>query len=136
MNDHGRTATQRNGWIWCALAAVLFGAATPATKLVVDHIGSVTLAGLLYLGAAAAVAPFALRQPRRAAAARQRSLLLLAVGLGGGVAPVLLVLALHCATAGTVSRKSPRWPYTPCVVTPPPLLGAAVHCMSCTWFTE
>ena len=103
MNDHGRTATQRNGWIWCALAAVLFGAATPATKLVVDHVGSVTLAGLLYLGAAAAVAPFALRQPRRAATARQRSLLLLAVGLGGGVAPVLLVLALHRTPAGTVS---------------------------------
>ena len=103
MNDHGRPATQRNGWIWCALAAVLFGAATPATKLVVDHVGSVTLAGLLYLGAAAAVAPFALRQPRRAATARQRSLLLLAVGLGGGVAPVLLVLALHRTPAGTVS---------------------------------
>ncbi|MGZ4673829.1 MAG: hypothetical protein ACXWBO_14705 [Ilumatobacteraceae bacterium] len=40
--------TQRNGWAWCALAAVLFGAATPATKLIVDHVGAVTLAGLLY----------------------------------------------------------------------------------------
>jgi len=33
-------ATQRNGWLWCALAAALFGAATPATKLVVDNIGA------------------------------------------------------------------------------------------------
>lgn len=95
--------TQRNGWAWCALAAVLFGAATPATKLVVDDIGAVTLAGLLYLGAAVAVAPFALREQRPTATRRQRSRLLLAVGFGGGLAPVLLVLALDRTPAGTVS---------------------------------
>ncbi|MBK5331142.1 MAG: hypothetical protein JJD93_04175 [Ilumatobacteraceae bacterium] len=60
-----------HGWTWCALSAVLFGAATPATKLVVDHVGAVTLAGLLYLGAAAAVAPFALREQRSTASVRQ-----------------------------------------------------------------
>ena len=60
----GSRLTQRNGWLWCALAAVLFGAATPATKLLVDDVGSVTLAGLLYLGAALAVAPFATRDQR------------------------------------------------------------------------
>ena len=86
--------TQRNGWAWCALAAVLFGAATPATKLVVDHVGAVTLARLLYLGAAVAVAPFAFHEQRSTASLRQRSLLLIAVALGGGLAPVLLVLAL------------------------------------------
>lgn len=95
--------TQRNGWVWCALAAVLFGAATPATKLVVDDIGAVTLAGLLYLGAAVAVAPFALREQRPTATGRQRSRLLVAVGFGGGLAPVLLVLALDRTPAGTVS---------------------------------
>lgn len=62
-----------------------------------------TLAGLLYLGAAAAVAPFALREPRSAATRRQRSRLLLAVGFGGGLAPVLLVLAVDRTPAGTVS---------------------------------
>jgi drug/metabolite transporter (DMT)-like permease len=98
-----RHLTQRNGWAWCALAAVLFGAATPATKLVVDNVGAVTLAGLLYLGAAATVAPFAVREPRSAATTRQRSRLLLAVGFGGGLAPVLLVLALDRTPAGTVS---------------------------------
>jgi drug/metabolite transporter (DMT)-like permease len=96
-------ATQRNGWAWCALSAVLFGAATPATKLVVDHVGAVTLAGLLYLGAAAAVAPFALREQRSTASHRQRSRLMIAVAVGGGLAPVLLVLALDRTPAGTVS---------------------------------
>jgi drug/metabolite transporter (DMT)-like permease len=95
--------TQRHGWAWCALAAVLFGAATPATKVVIDDIGAVTLAGLLYLGAAVAVAPFALREQRPTATRRQRSRLLLAVGFGGGLAPVLLVLALDRTPAGTVS---------------------------------
>lgn len=95
--------TQRNGWVWCALAAVLFGAATPATKLLVDNVGAVALAGLLYLGAAAAVAPFALREQRSTGSRRQRSRLMLAVGFGGGLAPVLLVLALDRTPAGTVS---------------------------------
>jgi drug/metabolite transporter (DMT)-like permease len=99
----GRQVTQRNGWAWCALAAVLFGAATPATKLVVDDIGAVTLAGLLYLGAAVAVAPFALREQRPTATRSQRNRLLMAVGFGGGLAPVLLVLALDRTPAGTVS---------------------------------
>lgn len=103
MEDTGRRLSQRNGWAWCALAAVLFGAATPATKLVVDHVGAVALAGLLYLGAAAAVAPFALREQRPTATMRQRSRLLIAVAFGGGLAPVLLVLALNRTPAGTVS---------------------------------
>lgn len=95
--------TQRHGWLWCALAAVLFGAATPATKVIVDNLGAVTLAGLLYVGAALAVAPFALRERRATVTFRQRSRLLLAVGLGGGVAPILLVLALDRTPGGTVS---------------------------------
>jgi drug/metabolite transporter (DMT)-like permease len=99
----GSPLTQRNGWVWCALAAGLFGAATPSTKLIVDDIGAVTLAGLLYLGAAAAVAPFALRDQRSMAGARQRVRLLLAVALGGGLAPILLALALVRTPAGTVS---------------------------------
>ncbi len=92
-----------NGWLWCAAAAVLFGAATPATKLVVDEVGAVTLAGLLYLGAAGAVAPIAVRDRRSASSRRQWLQLLVAVGLGGGLAPVLLVSALNRAPAGTVS---------------------------------
>lgn len=103
VDNDGHHASQRHGWAWCAAAAVLFGAATPTTKLLVRNLGSVTLAGLLYLGAAAAVVPFALRDQRSAGTLRQRSRLLLAVGVGGGLAPVLLVLALHRTPAGTVS---------------------------------
>ncbi len=99
----GTPVTQRNGWLWCAVAAVLFGAATPATKLVVGNLGSVALAGLLYLGAALAVAPFALRERHTPATGRQRARLFAAVALGGGLAPVLLVLALDRTPAGTVS---------------------------------
>ena len=103
VSTQGSTLTQRNGWAWCAVAAVLFGAATPATKLIVGNVGAVTLAGLLYLGAAAAVAPFALRERRPVASLQQRSRLLIAISFGGGVAPVLLVLALDRTPAATVS---------------------------------
>ncbi len=103
MEEAGRHVTQRHGWAWCALAAVLFGAATPTTKLIVDDVGAVTLAGLLYLGAAVAVAPFALREQRPTASHRQRSRLMIAVAFGGGLAPILLVLALDRTPAGTVS---------------------------------
>ena len=82
---------------------MFFGAATPATKLLVNDVGAVTLAGLLYLGAAIAVSPFSIRDERSVGTARQRSQLLLAVVFGGGLAPVLLVLALARTPAGTVS---------------------------------
>ena len=49
---------ERLGWWSCAAAAICFGAATPATKLVITDAGPLTLAGLLYLGAALAVLPF------------------------------------------------------------------------------
>lgn len=96
-------ATRRNGWACCALAAVLFGAATPTTKLLVDNIGSVSLAGLLYLGAAAAVAPFTLREQRSTATNSQRAPTAAGRRFGEGLAPVLLVLALDRTPAGTVS---------------------------------
>jgi drug/metabolite transporter (DMT)-like permease len=71
--------------------------------LLVDNVGAVTLAGLLYLGAAVAVAPFAFREHRSAASHAQRSRLMIAVAFGGGLAPVLLVTALDRTPAGTVS---------------------------------
>jgi drug/metabolite transporter (DMT)-like permease len=82
---------------------VLFGAATPATKRLVGDLGSMSLAGLLYLGAALAVGPLLRAGTVRAPTRRQRSRLIVAVGLGGGLAPVLLVLALERASSAQVS---------------------------------
>ena len=96
-------SAQRLGWWSCFAAALCFGASTPATKLLVGDGGPLTLAGLLYLGAAIAVLPFQRREARPVGLAPQRGLLLLTVLVGGGVAPVLLLLALHRTTSGTVS---------------------------------
>lgn len=98
-----RIARKRLGWWSCSAAAACFGAATPTTKLIVGDLGPLTLAGLLYLGAAIAVVPVRAREHVTIAAAPRRGLLTVAVVLGGGVAPVLMLLALDRTTAGTVS---------------------------------
>jgi drug/metabolite transporter (DMT)-like permease len=86
-------------------AALLFGASTPLAKALLSSVAPLTLAGLLYLGAAAGALPFAFRggskELRRDS--RQRRLLTLAVIFGGGVAPVLLLLGLKAAPAASVS---------------------------------
>lgn len=91
--------------LWCIAAAALFGASTPASKLVLGSIGPFTLAGLLYVGAALAVAPFAFRGGSREARRRPRTTLRL-VGMiffGGVLGPALLMLGLSRAPAATVS---------------------------------
>lgn len=86
-------------------AAALFGASTPLCKPLVAQLGATTLAGLLYLGAAAAVAPAALRAGLAPFARRGVNLARLAgvVVFGGALAPVLLLAALERAPAGSVS---------------------------------
>ena len=88
-------------------SAFLFGAATPASKFLLQDIQPQTLAGLLYLGAAIGVLPViikdgGLRWPWHAG---PRTLLLLsgAIVLGGIVGPILLLIALRYASAGSVS---------------------------------
>ncbi|MBL6999401.1 MAG: DMT family transporter [Gammaproteobacteria bacterium] len=89
------------------LSALLFGAATPASKLLLQGIGPFQLAGLLYLGAAFAVVPAALRQGGFALPARsdRRNRLRLsgAVVFGGIIAPVALLFGLRLAGAASVS---------------------------------
>jgi drug/metabolite transporter (DMT)-like permease len=85
------------------LAAMLFGASTPAAKLCLDGLGPLTLAGALYLGAAAVTLPFALRKPFRLRTRRSLLRLAGAVTLGGAVGPVLMLLALKHAGAASVS---------------------------------
>ncbi len=89
------------------LSAALFGAATPASKALLAELGAFQLAGLLYLGAAAGVAPFTLRHgglrlPGRGDP-RNRRRLAGAVLAGGVAGPVLLLLGLGLADAASVS---------------------------------
>jgi drug/metabolite transporter (DMT)-like permease len=89
------------------LAAALFGLATPACKPLLSRLSPFQLAGLLYLGAAAGVAPSALRRggtilpvPRD----HTNRLRLAGAILAGGIAgPVLLLSALRLAGAASVS---------------------------------
>ncbi|HUP24426.1 MAG TPA: DMT family transporter [Thermoanaerobaculia bacterium] len=89
----------------CLVAAALFGASTPLSKALLESVGPVTLAGLLYLGGAAGVLPWAFRGGSRELRAdrRQRWLLAGAVLLGGGLGPVLMLLGLAAAPASSVS---------------------------------
>jgi len=92
--------------LWCLSAAGLFGASTPASKLLLDGaVGPLTLAGLLYLGAGLATAPFALSggaaERRRDPANLRR--LAGAVLFGGIIGPVALLIGLRTAPSASVS---------------------------------
>ena len=95
-------------WILTGLfSAALFGAATPASKLLLQDLQPQVLAGLLYLGAALGVLPAVLRRkglrwPWRAGR-RTGWLLTGAVVMGGILGPLLVLLALQSAHAGSVS---------------------------------
>ena len=94
----------RVGIIRCLLAAVLFGASAPAASELAGDVGSLVLAGLLYVGAGLAVAPSVIRNPPTAAALqRDRRRLLVAVVAGGAIGPALLVEGLTRAPAATAS---------------------------------
>ena len=88
-------------------SALLFGAATPASKALLGGIEAQALAGLLYIGAALGVLPVVIRErtfrwPWRAG--RNTFLLLTgAIILGGISGPLLLLLGLRAASSGSVS---------------------------------
>src|SRR5262245_58830809 len=88
-------------------SAVLFGASTPASKLLLGSLQPFQLAGLLYLGAAAGMAPVAARELRAGARFRLDRANLRRLGgavlFGGVLAPVLLLAALRLTLAGSVS---------------------------------
>lgn len=89
------------------LAAALFGAATPASKRLLADLHPFQLAGLLYLGAAIAMAPLRIRERRVEPSPRldreNAGRLLGAVVAGGVLAPVLLLFGLERAPAGSVA---------------------------------
>ena len=90
---------------WCLLAALLFGASTPASKALLAEVGPLPLAGLLYLGAALAVLPFSARggSPVRRRAPRNLVALGGAVVFGGVLGPALLLYGLQLAPSASVS---------------------------------
>ena len=88
----------------CALAAVLFGAATPAASRIVQDMEPLVLAGLLYLGAALAVSPWWITRPPAAGALRRDwRRVAAAIVFGGAVGPALLVAGLVNTPAATAS---------------------------------
>ncbi len=88
-------------------AAALFGASTPASKLLLDRLHPVQLAGFLYLGAALAMVPIVAGERRRHTVppldTANRRRLAGAVVLGGIVGPVLLLVGLELASSTSVS---------------------------------
>jgi drug/metabolite transporter (DMT)-like permease len=94
----------RRGVLRCALAAVLFGLSAPLASRLAGELRPFTLAGLLYVGAAVAVAPIGLRhRPEPHTLRRATPRLAVAVIVGGAVGPVLLAAALPHVTAATAS---------------------------------
>jgi drug/metabolite transporter (DMT)-like permease len=91
--------------LWCLTAAALFGASTPAAKALLGDMGPLTLAGLLYLGAAAAALPFSFRGGSRQLAWRRSNVLMLlgAIVFGGAIGPALLMIGLTLAPAASVA---------------------------------
>lgn len=94
--------------IFAFLSAILFGASTPIGKLLLERMPPFQLAGWLYLGAAAAVAPgiFLARTPPVSASrmGKTNTLRLMgAIGFGGVAGPVMLLMGLQRSSAASVS---------------------------------
>jgi drug/metabolite transporter (DMT)-like permease len=89
------------------LAALLFGAATPASKALLRALPTFQLAGLLYLGAAVGVIPLIVRERKFSwpwNLDRKTALRLMgAIGLGGVAGPVFLLFGLRLASSASVS---------------------------------
>jgi drug/metabolite transporter (DMT)-like permease len=97
--------------VWLALAAaVLFGASAPLSKLLLAGAAPQLLAGLLYLGSGVGLGVLWLRQRQSTRIARETPLtqsdlpwLLGAIGFGGGLGPLLLMIGLTRTPASAAS---------------------------------
>jgi drug/metabolite transporter (DMT)-like permease len=89
------------------LAAILFGSASPFSKLILKSISPFQLAGLLYMGAALGVAPRLIIKkdltPLGRIAPRSRWLLIGAISCGGILGPLALLSGLKIGQASSVS---------------------------------
>jgi drug/metabolite transporter (DMT)-like permease len=97
----------KNPILLALLSAILFGAATPVSKLLLEGFTPFQLAGLLYLGAAIAVAPGALKNGGFALPRfddrRNQFRLFGAILFGGILGPIALLFGLRLAEAASVS---------------------------------
>lgn len=94
----------RRGAVRCLLAAVLFGASAPAASVLANDMSALALAGLLYLGAAVAVAPAVARRPPELADIRASwKPVAVAAIAGGALGPALLIAGLARIGAATAS---------------------------------
>ncbi len=113
MEDSGEDARSARGPVVASaapalaalLAAALFGAATPLSKVLLRTVAPAQLAGLLYLGAAAGLLPVVVWQRRRSRRVGRRGAIRLAgaIAFGGVGGPLLLLLGLQLAAATSVS---------------------------------
>lgn len=87
------------------LSAVLFGAGTPVAKQLLGEVSPWLLAGLLYCGSGLGLTVIRVlrRAPAVHLAGRERLLLAGAIGVGGVLAPVLLLLGLAAMPASGAS---------------------------------
>jgi drug/metabolite transporter (DMT)-like permease len=88
-------------------AGLLFGIATPFSKIVLSEINSFQLAGLLYIGAAIAFLPFIIKHRKIEFTALKRTgknnHLAGVIFFGGIIGPLLLMIGLKTANAMSVS---------------------------------
>lgn len=89
----------------CLVSALLFGAATPLSKELLEPLGGLALAGLLYLGAAIAVLPFSFTPSgdKGSKSSKQLGYLLGAILFGGVLGPILLLFGLAQSSAASVA---------------------------------
>ena len=94
-----------HGLLLALVSAALFGAATPAGKVLLADFTPFQLAGLLYLGAALGVGPVAALDRRATPGLDRTNRMRLAgaVLFGGVVGPVLLLFGLRFTAAGSVA---------------------------------
>src|SRR5438874_948683 len=97
----------RTAVVYALISAALFGLSTPAAKLLVGSIHPVTLAGLLYCGAGLGLAvlrPFVVTGARETTVTRvELPWLAAAIGAGGIIGPLCLMLGLARTNAATAS---------------------------------
>lgn len=88
-------------------AGILFGIATPISKIILEKMNSFQLAGLLYLGAAIAFLPYVLKHRKREIKwirdTNQKKAILGIIVFGGLLGPLFLMIGLKVAASSSVS---------------------------------